>query len=407
MPFSHSNIHTPAIVLGLTANGLGILRCLGKEGIRCYGIYQSKNEETGCFSKYLITAIQIPKSYEDQILLHALFQLREKAHHPQPVLFPTSDAFVFFIARNKNTLQNNFLFHDNDINILTLLNDKSRTTELSKLGLPIPHSLLSTHENIALYVKTAKFPSIIKPTTEVADVFPDKVYSAKNKEELISFFQKSPHLFGKCIIQEEIPGGDSITWEVCTFSAPNRNLVITCTLHKIRQYPPDYGISSFIQTEENQRLKKIVENALEAIQYTGCADWEFLYCEKTDKYYLIDINCRTGMPNQICADSGMNIVACAYRNLTEKGKSSTYLQPEEFIQRNNVFYLNLELDIGSFFRKWKLGELTLIAWLKSLSKARSFAFFSFHDPLPWFAICRKLYLLFFKKTINSLKHKFF
>ncbi|BCL59425.1 hypothetical protein DGMP_01180 [Desulfomarina profundi] len=198
----------PAIVLGLTANGLGVTRSLGKRGIECFGIYCSKKEEVGYASKYLKSAIKISEDWSDESLLATLHSLYEKAGVNPCVLFPTSDTYVRFIARNKSRLEGSFLFHYTEEDLLSSLNDKSRTDDLIQLGLHLPFTIYPHNEqDLEVFAAKHCFPAIIKPTLSDVPGFPAKVVLVSDAQELQNFFRTYSFLFEKCIIQEFIPGG--------------------------------------------------------------------------------------------------------------------------------------------------------------------------------------------------------
>jgi len=52
-------------------------------------------------------------------------------------------------------------------------------------------------------------------------------------------------------------------------------------------------------------------------------------------------------------------------------------------QKDGVHWIDFPRDLGSFYRKMRAGQMTTAAWMRSLSKARSFASFAIDDPAPW------------------------
>ncbi len=397
MPPFHPKTNA-AIVLGLTANGLGILRSLGRYGVTCYGLYCSHKTEVGCYSKYLQDSIQVRQHWNDDDIIKALNRLFKKATDEKPVLFATSDHFAWFIAKNQAVLREKFLFYSPDTDLLALLTDKSNAPLLSQFGILTPFTITpKTTKDLVQFDQNSRFPAVLKPLLANNPKFPGKVIPIHDFQELLAFFEHSPNLLGKCIVQKMVPGGDEATWGVASFSNAKTNTIHLLSMHKIRQYPPGTGLSSFIKTEVNACLESIVTEALIKNKYSGLADWDFIYDSRTLRYYLVDINCRSGMTNQICADAGMDLTRMAYDSLT-----TSQLNPNLIITpKNNLYYLNLEWDIGSFFRKKQAGDITTLKWLKSLLKVRSFAFFSLTDPVPFFVTISKIALLTGKKITST------
>ncbi|WP_228855661.1 ATP-binding protein [Desulfomarina profundi] len=138
---------------------------------------------------------------------------------------------------------------------------------------------------------------------------------------------------------------------------------------------------------------------LKKVGYYGLADWDFLYDQKQKRFILIDINCRIGMTNQICSDAGVDLIWAAYNSLVHKQvPEGTFSET----QKDNLHYINFEWDIGSFYRKKKEGTISDTEWLRSLMRARSYAFFSLQDPLPFLLTTLKIMKIITRKLFIPL-----
>ena len=58
-------------------------------------------------------------------------------------------------------------------------------------------------------------------------------------------------------------------------------------------------------------------------------------------------------------------------------------EAKTFSQKNQVCWINLESDMGSFWRKYKENEIGFPEWTLSIFKARSYAIFSLKDFKPF------------------------
>ena len=79
-------------------------------------------------------------------------------------------------------------------------------------------------------------------------------------------------------------------------------------------------------------------------------------------------------------------------NLTvswEKGRLAVF-QP---VQKDGLVWIDFNRDIASFLQKRRAGQLTTGAWLRSIIRARSFAYFCTDDPWPNLAAFWELMVL--------------
>ena len=149
------------------------------------------------------------------------------------------------------------------------------------------------------------------------------------------------------------------------------------TGRKLRQYKPDYGVTCFGVSEWNAEVADIATRFLQGIRYRGLCTLEFAHHRGTGRYLLLEANPRSYCPNALATASGLNFPLAEYRLLMGEAL------PAPARQKDGVHWIDFPRDLGSFYRKMRAGQMTTAAWMRSLSKARSFASFAIDDPAPW------------------------
>lgn len=175
------------------------------------------------------------------------------------LLIGTNDNYVKLIAENESLLEKYYVFNYPDISIVDNLLVKEKFYDVYKdMGLDMPETYIykcNQNDDISkIKEKFKEYPLIIKPSDGVEyhhlEETLDKVYKAKNKEDLERIILKieKAGYNNNLIIQEFIPGDDSslfdsiFIWEkikstncnVCpnrtsrAYSNGNRKLYCTC-----------------------------------------------------------------------------------------------------------------------------------------------------------------------------------
>ncbi|WP_281560880.1 hypothetical protein [Thalassomonas sp. RHCl1] len=381
-----------AIVLGLGVNGLAVTRSLGCQHLKVAGIYHD-NGDLGRYSRYLNAVEKLPDSFDAKQVLaacRAVSSAQDKTGH-KPVLICTTDQFAETLAGHSELFAPYFLLTTPSKELYWRFLAKQATADIcNEHNFPIPETCYSkTAGELAALTKNLSYPVIIKPDLTFDGGFPGKNVVVNSHQELTDFIGRYPELETRVVAQSIVPSGDGNIYVVSSFSDQNGKVRVIYSGKKIRQYLPDYGVTCFGVSEHQEKLKQTVSDFLEAIGYRGFATLEFAYDEATDSFIFIELNIRTFYHNQLFKDAGLDINYLAYQLTT---KCAT-LPPCLSRQKDGVYWLDFTRDFGSFIRKRKSGKLTLLPWLKDISKARSFAYFDRGDLKPFIASVRKFIII--------------
>jgi predicted ATP-grasp superfamily ATP-dependent carboligase len=369
-----------AFILGLGENGYGILRSLVREGIAAAGFY-SRPEEFGRYSRYC-EAHPLPPSLDEERMLGALIE-RGGRSGGHPVLFATSDYHAFFLARHGERLSGHFNFHWADEASLSRILDKARMSGLCReAGVLAPRThAVGPEEDPAELARRLAFPCLIKPTRTFANAFPArrKNFVAGSPAEFVAFYAAHPGLKGETVCQEIIEGGDEDIFQCTVLMGRSGEAGAVFCARKLHQYRPGYGVMCFGRSEENEFLAAQSLRLLRCLGYRGLASLEFKYRAGEDRYYFIEMNPRLPWYNALCADAGVNLPYLAYLDLAESRPARAVAAR----QRNGVHWISFKLDLGWFLQSRLAGRARFFSWLRSLARARSYAWFDRRDPGPF------------------------
>jgi len=370
----------PAFILGLGENGYGILRSLAREGICAVG-FHTEPKEFGRFSKYCETHY-LPPALDDEQICQVLIEWGRRVGD-KPVLFPTTDYHAFILAKHREELSKHFQFHWVAAESLWRIVDKAQTSRICRqAGVPVPRTHVTRPgENLAELAEGLSFPCLIKPNRSFNAAFPPKLknFVAKSLDEFLAFYQVHPELVGTTVCQEIIEGGDDDIFQCTVLVRMSGEPGTAFCARKLHQFRPGYGVMCFGRSEENEVLTAQALQLLRSLQYRGLASLEFKYRAEDGRYYFIEMNPRLPWYNGLFVDAGVNLPSLTYLDLTGNDRS----EPIKARQRNGVYWMSFKLDLGWFILTRTKGRVRLLSWLRSMARARSYAWFDWRDPKPF------------------------
>lgn len=379
--------HPPAIVMGLTANGLGVVRSLAGLGVEVHGVYTDPDAEIARHSRRLRARYRVRDTHSDTEVMATLLGIRRRvAPEGRMVLIPTDDRFARFVSTHRADLREAFRFRVPPSGIETTFLDKRATIDICRRrAMPIPDSYApDTIDDVEQQAKVVRFPVIVKPARTDDDAFPGKNAIIASASELLAFYRSRPDLVRRSMFQEVIPSGDGRIVVVCTYSGADGQVLASYSGRKLRQWLPDRGVTCYGVSETLPDLQARTASFLDEIGYVGFAAVEFAEEATTHQYSFIELNARTYYHNQLFADAGIDLSTIGYLEMCGAEP------PRGLVQRDGIYWIDLHRDIPSAIVKWRLGQLGLLEWARSAWRATSFANWDPHDPKPFIASLRRL-----------------
>lgn len=372
----------PAVVLDLSATGIGIVRSLAKKGIQVYA-YDTEGKYKIGKTRYASCGIcPSPVSEEDELLKFLANLSRNLGK--KAVLYAGSDDFVYFISKNRYVLSQNYKFLLPEHSLVEAVLDKRLTYELAvKSNLPCPKTFaIQDEKQLKQIIDQITFPCILKPVH--SSYFRSHIDTRLYKKAIVVqhasklweeyLFYRS---FGELMIQEIIPGEDNSIYSIKTFFDDQMNLIGLWMNQKLHQFPPHYGSSALVLSKRNEEVIQTAIPFLKKIQFKGLAIAEFKRDPRDGQLKFIEINPRIGLTQALSSSIGVNLAYLYYLSLTDQNPSPVLKQKE------GIKWVYFVRDFLSFRQKKRNGEMTFFGWMKSLSGKKVEALFSLYDPLPF------------------------
>lgn len=306
-----------AVVLGSDFKALGVVRSLGKRGIRCLVIYNLPR--SAWFSRYSTQHIRWSGSMESEAFLAFLLQIGKKYHLEQWLLYPLQDEVVALVARHTQWLSMVYQLVTQDWSVIRWANDKRLTYQMAQeLNIAYPKTWYPTDEEDLKQLSrdSITYPVIIKPaiSTHLQYAMRKKALPARNSDELLAQYRLAASILppAEILLQEIIPGKGDCQYSVATF-CQNGKILLSMAARRSRQYPIDYGLSScFVEAVEVPELLAPAARLLDYMQVSGMVEVEFKYDHCNHLYKLLDINVRPWGWHILCIACGLDFPYIQY-----------------------------------------------------------------------------------------------
>lgn len=301
--------------------------------MNCYSVARAFHEAYGVTSraygryamgdtKYsrIVDFVPLPGADRDDVMLDALGKYA--AAHPDEtkILLGCTDDYAAMLIRNREALQGSFIVPYIGAELMDKLVSKDSFYRMcDEYGLDYPATVVLRPESdraAALGSLPFAYPVIVKPASSIQYwKFPfdgmKKVYTAQNAAEAEAVCAQ---IFGAgypdaIIIQDMVPGTDSEMRVLTAYCDQNAKCKMVCLGHVLLEEhtPKATGNHAAILTEYNRPLMDKFAMFLEAIGYTGFANFDIKYDTRDGKFKAFEINLRQGRSNYYVTGAGLNI----------------------------------------------------------------------------------------------------
>lgn len=368
-----------AIIIGdSTHNTLGLIRSLGRAGIRQHLIL--KCGEDNCFvakSRYLKDTDVFRISDMDEAL--AILDILKDEPGEGKVLMCTFDEAAEFVDANETVLSEHFITPCRGSRIGTLFNKDAQCRLAKECGLTVPESVVFRRKDDKSKIRIA-FPLIIKPLT-----------STKGEKSDIHIIHDDSE-FDKALSEEsgcdEFLLQEYITKEYeldCIGISTENGAELPGAIRKIRHYPDGTGAGAygiFVPASKLGINLDGLNRFLAESRYHGPFSVEFLHSR--GKNYFMEVNFRNDGLAYVATAAGANIHA-RYVN-----PGLTY-NPSKV---KSIRMMNYSIDPLHI----KEGRITRRQWLRDLLRTRVFINASLRDFAP-------TYCYYIRKLSNKMTNK--
>lgn len=368
----------PALVLGSHTMGLAIIRSLGQVGVPVNVVYYQKRD-MGYRSKYVQNSIftDDPESKEGAFI-ETLVACNKK--FGKCVVFPSDDASLFTVSKNKEFLSNYHLLACPDWNLVNLVVDKKRTYCLAdECGIPAPKTMVPDSEvDVKDFCDSIGYPCLIKPcfSHRYYDHFNKKMTRVENLSQALSAFREATSLSVEVMVQELIPGNDTLGVNYNSFVFGHSEPV-EFVAEKVRLSPPRFGVPRVVRSKWIPEVAEIGRKTVQAFGYEGYSCTEFKRDPRDETYKLMELNGRHNRSSLLSLKCGINFPFIEYKSLVNGVCESQVQSDTEYL------WIDEFRDLYQTFASIKDEALGVSKIIEPYLKKHVFAVFDRRDLAPF------------------------
>lgn len=368
-----------AVVIGSLAHqGLSYARSLGRRGIPTLVLDRTLPSPLAR-TRYASVATFPDPATQPDACVDRLLAIGRQLRQPG-VLLVTGDRDSAVVSQHADVLSPYFRFVVAPWPTLrTILSKRTQYEAAVAAGIPLPFtSYPESVEDVAQIAPRLTYPCILKPYRSSARGGVRKVIVAESPDALIEGYRRVADVNTQFMIQEIIPGGEETLYGYLGFWNEVGQEAAWLVKRKVRQHPPRFGNGACQITTEEPEVAELSRKLLGALGYRGFVGVEWKRDARDGRFRLIEINPRTVFGNQMAISAGVDFPWIGYSYLTT-GRLPE-LHPEGY--ERDVMFVHEVADFRAFRALRSEGSLTLLGWLASLSRARSWSLAALDDPGP-------------------------
>lgn len=368
----------PAIVLSTHTMGLVIIRGLGMMGVPIVGVYYDEGD-MGYVSRYVTERIRAPHPEESEEEFIELL-VESSSRFGGGLLVPTDDATVAAVSRHKSRLENHYIVACTEWEITKQFIEKKHTYALADaIGVPAPKTMVpQSADDVERYAQTIEYPCLVKPSQShlYYEHFGEKMVRVDSFDQMLSVYQQAEEVGLEVMLQELIPGEDSLGVSYHSYSWDGMVLV-EFTAQQIRNGPPEFGSPRVMLSKQIPEVLEPGRKILEAMGFYGFSCIEFKLDPRDGIHKLMELNGRHSRAEILDIRCGINFPWLQYQHLVN-GEL-----PNDSDFETDVYWISLDRDLGYSFKYRRQESYSLSDYLRPYLKPHIFATLDFKDPKPF------------------------
>jgi D-aspartate ligase len=367
----HSSI--PAVVVGGTLNGLGVIRSLSQGHMPLF-VVETTRQRAACWSRYC-RFVGAP-SLEGTALVNTLVELGTRLAS-RPVLILTSDECVNAISAARSRIETLYRISLPSVETVQALADKSKFQLLAEHeGFRVPRGLAVANINDCSQIGQLTAPLILKPAdkTLVLAGIAERAVRADTIAEAEQMARRMLRQAPRLIVQEWIDGPETEIFFSLFSCDRDGRLLGLFPGRKLVCSPPMVGTTAVCAAapEAAAELTVQTQRFIERVAYRGLGSLEFKRDSRTGQFVIIEPTVgRTDWQEEIATLCGINLPLLTYR--AEIGlpiRAPPSLAPGSPAWRSS---LNFRPPLGSLRPKTKLVD-GFLRWFDPLPAVYHYAY---------------------------------
>jgi D-aspartate ligase len=368
----------PALVLCCQKPGLAVIRALAREDVPVVGLCYGQGQ-VGAVSRHLAERHWCPDPNEDEPGF-CRFLLSLAGRHAGGVLFPTDDAGLVAVSRNRERLLPSFRVVAEEWQIVRKLVEKRLTYELAREhGVPCPRICVTRDPDEArAFAAGIGYPCLVKPSVghEFFHRYKAKMLTIDGPERLGEVIGDLADYGAELMLSELIPGDDTCGVNYNSFYVDGVP-VAEFTAEKLRLRPTGIGFPTAVVSKRLPEVVELGRRMIAAFGYNGFSCMEFKRDARDGTYKLMELNGRHNRSGSLAVACGINFPCCSY--LHALGEKLPAGQPE---QAEGVYWLDEVRDFRGLLTAWRNGGGGTGAYARPYLRRHASAVLSLSDPRP-------------------------
>lgn len=295
-----------------------------------------------------------------------------------------SDASSEWVSANRAVLPAALRTFESTDGVHTAVMDKKRLYEMAaEIGVRAPWMhLVSTHAELAERSAEISYPCVLKAT--LAHVARAAVghgtIRVESRPELLESAGRLLDHGIDVLLTEVVPGPETDLECAVTIRDRDGSYPLEYTRSKVRQWPPDYGVGSVMESRRLPGTLAINRQLLDHAGFVGVSACETKRHSGNGELYLIEINVR--VPNGFGLSDAMGVDG-SWRLYSAAAGLPLGPQPPQIDGRKAIFP---EIEFRAAAARIRAGDQTPLQVLRSYRGARDFGLVSLRDPGPALAM---------------------
>lgn len=363
---------TTAIVMG----DIDLVRALGLAGVRC--ALFALPDERARFSRHVAEVLPwIDHWQRPQDVTRSLLEFAARQTQP-PVVLPQTDGDLLVISRHREQLAGAVRHSLADAELIEDLVDKERFAALARnAALPVPPTQrLDPTSGNGPGDLGLRFPLVVKPITRRQDRWAPlsaaKARHVATPAQLADVWQALLRDDLAVIVQEAIPGPESLVESYHAYIDARGDVVAEFTGRKIRTLPAQYGTSTAVELTRAPELAELGREIYARIGLRGVAKADFKR-DRDGQLKLLEINPRFTLWHHPAALAGINIPALVHADLTGRPR------PPVASATAGLAWCDPLPDL----RAARAAGLSTATWLRWSRRCKARSGSAWDDPLPF------------------------
>lgn len=290
------------------------------------------------------------------------------------LLIGTNDLYVRLIIENAAILKEHFVFNYINEELMNQLQVKANFYKLCKEhGIETPATFFYDCRSGKPFEEQMMYPVIVKPSNGIQynlNKFDgqQKVYKVENPRELKQVIDTivGSGYDDELIIQDFIPGDDTYMWDSVVYASSKGKTQLVTFAQVVLQEHTVTAIGNYtaLITRFDKEMMVKLQNFLEAVGYTGFANFDLKYDERDGKFKVFEVNIRQGRSSYYVTALGHNMASYFVDDLIyHVEKPVTYLNEEflftvvpKIVLKKFVDNKAVQRDIKDLLKKGKYGN---------------------------------------------------